>query len=138
MKLIRHDAFFNDPWTDLDRLFESTFPEFYAWSPLRLSGREQSLPLDVYETADARFIRLEMPGVRKKDIEIELENAVLSVKARREETNGEHTSKVELSRSISIGDDVDADKVKARLEDGILTIELQKREQARPKLITIN
>ena len=138
MKLIKHDSFFNDPWTDLDRLFESTFPELYQWSPLRLTGRERSLPLDVYENEDARVIRLEVPGVRKKDIGIELENAILSVHAKREEKTEGGKSTVEFKRSVSVGDDVDPDKIKATLEDGILTIELAKREHAKPKQITIS
>ncbi|MGC9452711.1 MAG: Hsp20/alpha crystallin family protein [Oceanipulchritudo sp.] len=138
MKLIKHDSFFNDPWTDLDRLFESTLPELYQWSPLRMTGRERSLPLDVYEDDNTRVIRLEVPGVRKKDIDISLENAVLSVHAKREEKTEEGKSTVEFSRSISVGDDVNPDKIIARLEDGILTIELPKGEHAKPKQITIS
>ena len=83
MKLIKHDAFFNDPWTDLDRLFEATLPELYQWNPIRFGNRTKSLPLDVYEDDNVRVIRLEIPGVSKKDIHIELENAVLSVNAKR-------------------------------------------------------
>lgn len=138
MKLIRHDSFFNDPWTDLDRLFESTFPELYQWSPARQASRNRSLPLDVYEADGKRIVRLEVPGIRKKDLEIELENAVLSVKGKREERFNGDSSMVELSRSLSVGDDIDPDTVKARLEDGILTIELSKREAALPKQITIS
>ena len=137
MKLIKHDSFFNDPWTDLDRLFESTFPELYQWSPARQSGRERSLPLDVYETEESRFVRLETPGVKKGDIEISLENAILSVKAKRADKSGNSESMVNLSRSVTVGDDVDSDNVKASLENGILTIEMPKREQAKPKQITI-
>lgn len=138
MKLIKRDTFFNDPWTDLDRLFEATLPELYQWSPLRLGGRATSLPLDVYEGEDERVIRLEMPGVKKKDIRIELENAVLSVEAKRIEKTGKEESNIELSRSVSVGDDVNADKIKAHLDNGILTITLPKREHAKPKQITIN
>ena len=137
MKLIKHDSFFNDPWTDLDRLFESSFPELYQWSPLRQTGRDRSLPLDVYEDENNRTVRLEVPGVPKGNIEIELENAVLAVRAKREEkTNGEKTT-INLSRSVTVGDDVDPDRIKATLDNGMLTIELPKREQAKPKQITI-
>ena len=138
MKLIRHDSFFNDPWTDLDRLFESTLPELYQWNPWRQAGTARSLPLDVYETDNERVIRLEVPGVGKKDISIELENAVLSVKAKRvDKTEGGEAS-IDLSRSVSVGDDVDPDNIKAHLENGILTIRLHKREHAKPKQITIS
>ena len=138
MKLIKHDSFFNDPWTDLDRLFETTLPELYQWSPLRIGGRVRSLPLDVYEGDDERVIRLEMPGVKKKDIQIELENAVLSVEAKRIEETESGESSIELSRSVSVGDDIDPEKIKARLENDILSITLTKREHAKPKQITIS
>lgn len=137
MKLIKHDSFFNDPWTDLDRLFESTFPELYQWSPLRQTGRDRSLPLDVYEDEDNRYVRMEIPGVAKGDIEIELENAVLSVRAKREEKAGEESTTINLNRSVTVGDDVNPEHVKASLDNGMLTIELPKREQAKPKQITI-
>lgn len=137
MKLIKHDSFFNDPWTDLDRLLESTLPELYQWSPLRLGGRERSLPLDVFEDENERVVRLEIPGVAKKNIEIELENAVLSVRAKREEKTESGSGTIDLSRSLTVGDDVDPDKIQASLENGMLTIVLPKREQAKPKQITI-
>ena len=137
MKLIKHDSFFNDPWTDLDRLFEATLPELYQWSPLRMADRTRSLPLDVYEGEDERVIRLEMPGVKKKDITIELDNAVLSVEAKRIEKTEDEESSFELSRSVSVGEDIDPNKIKAHLENGILTIALPKREHAKPKQITI-
>lgn len=137
MKLIKHDSFFNDPWTDLDRLLESTLPELYQWSPMRLGGRERSLPMDVFEDDHNRIVRLEIPGVLKKDIELELENAVLSVRAKRHEKGETGESTINLSRSLTVGDDVDADKVKASLENGMLTITLPKKEQAKPKQITI-
>ena len=137
MKLIKHDSFFNDPWTDLDRLIESTLPELYQWSPARLSGRSRSLPMDVFEDENERTVRLEIPGVLKEDIELELENAVLSVRAKRLEQTESGESTINLSRSLTVGDDVDAEKVKAHLENGILTIALPKKEQAKPKQISI-
>ncbi|NDV62977.1 Hsp20 family protein [Puniceicoccales bacterium CK1056] len=137
MKLIKHDSFFSDPWTDLDRLLESTLPELYQWNPMRLSGRERSLPVDVFEDEHNRTIRLEIPGVAKKDIELELENAVLSVRAKRIEKTESGETTINLNRSVTVGDDVEADKIKASLENGMLTIVLPKREQAKPKQITI-
>lgn len=137
MKLIKHDSFFNDPYTDLEKLFESTFPELYQRGTMRKPYREGSLPLDVYETKESRFVRVEIPGVKKKAIEISMENAVLEIKAVRQIQDGEKESSINLGRSITVGDDIDSDNVKARLEDGILTIELPKREQAKPRQIDI-
>lgn len=137
MRLIKHDAFFNDPWTDLDRLFESTFPELYQWTPLRQGDRARSVPMDVHETESERTVRMEIPGVKKKDITLELENAVLSVRAKREEESDKGSQTIELARSVTVGDDIDADKIKASLDSGILTVVLPKQEQAKPKQITV-
>lgn len=137
MRLIKHDAFFNDPWTDLDRLFETTFPELYQWTPLRQGGRSRSVPMDVHETESERTVRMELPGVTKKDIALELENAVLSVRAKRGEETDNETQTIELARSVTVGDDIDADKIRASLENGILTVVLPKQEQAKPKQITV-
>jgi HSP20 family protein len=137
MKLIKYDTFFNDPWSELDRLFEQSLPELYNWAPTRMGLRGSELPMDVYETDNDRVIRLEIPGVRKGDLQLELENAVLSLSAKRQDTvNGEKRS-VEMSRSITVGDDVDTDQINASLQDGILTVRLPKKEPARTRQITI-
>ena len=138
MKLIKYEPFFNDPWTDLDRLFERTLPELYQWNPYRFDRSVRSLPLDVYDTDEKRIVQIEVPGVNKKDIELELENAVLSVKAIRHEQNEDSASQQTLTRTVSVGDDIDPDKIQASLRDGILTIELAKREQSKPRQISIS
>ncbi|MEX0321301.1 MAG: Hsp20/alpha crystallin family protein [Puniceicoccaceae bacterium] len=135
MKLIKHDAFFSDPWTDLDRFLETTLPELANWNSLRFNNFGRSIPLDVYETEGERVIRLELPGFKRKEIELELENSVLTVTAERKDKKSD--SKVHMNRSISIGDDVDTEKVNAELSNGILEIHMPKQEQAKPRQITI-
>ncbi len=93
--------------------------------------------MDVHETEGERTVRMEIPGVRKKDIELELENSVLSVRAKREEETDAGPQSIELTRSVTVGDDIDADKIKANLDNGILTVVLPKQEQAKPKQITV-
>lgn len=138
MRLVKHDSFFNDPWTDLDRLFENTFPELYQWNPMRGTDRTRSIPLDVYERDEERLVRLELPGIHKGDIRLELENAVLSVHAtRKEEVDGQEQA-IELSRSLTVGEDVDAEKVSAQLANGILNIHLPKKEHAKPRQISVS
>ena len=137
MRLIKHDTFFNDPWTDLDRLLETTFPDLYQWTPTRQGTRARSVPMDVHETEGERTVRMEIPGVTKKNVELELENSVLSVRAKREEETENGNQTIELARSVTVGDDIDADKIKASLDNGILTVVLPKQEQAKPKQITV-
>lgn len=138
MKLIKYDTFFNDPWNELDRLFEQSLPELYDWVPNRRGWRLNALPMDAFETDTDRVIRMELPGVKKSEIEIELENAVLTVKAtRHDKVNGEEHA-TELSRSATVGDDIETDQISAKLEDGILEIHLPKKEPARTRQITVN
>jgi len=70
---------------------------------------------------------------------VELENAVLQIKAHRKIGSGQEDEReVTLVRTVTVGDDVDPDNIKARLENGILSIHLAKREAKQPKTIKVN
>lgn len=93
---------------------------------------------DFFEDADAYRVRMEMPGVKKSDLTVELENAVLTVSYEehtKDKESGE--SRRSFRRSVSIPDGVVADKVSAELQDGILTITVPKAESTKPKRITV-
>jgi HSP20 family protein len=138
MKLIKYDTFFTDPWSELDRLFENNLPELYDWTPLGRGMRGHRLPMDAYETDSDRVVRLEVPGVKKADVAIELENAVLTVKAKRIESGESGERTIELSRSVTVGDDIETEQISASLEDGVLKIKLPKKEPARTRQITVD
>lgn len=139
MKLIKYEPFQNDPWTDLDRLFENNFPELFGWRPRGATPNfGQSIPLDLYEDKEKRVVRMELPGIRREDISMELENAVLSVEAKREKDAETGREALELQRTVTVGDDIDAENISAKLEDGLLTIQLPKREQSKPRAITVS
>ena len=153
MNLIRYHAPDVTPWPALDRwsnlrdelnsLFEvpfsSTFGRpgqlFTGWSPA----------LDLYENGDDLVAVVELPGMRKEDIDISLHDGTLTVSGERkhESTNGEKTQRSEryvgtFRRSISLPTRVDAGKVKATYEDGILKVTLPKAEEAKPKQIRVS
>ncbi len=136
MNLIKYEPFRNDPWNELDRLFETSFPELFGLRPGR-AGIGRSIPLDLYEEEDKRVVRFELPGFRNEDIELELENAVLSLKAKRDKNARTGQEAEELSRTVTVGDDVDPEHVRATFENGLLTVELPKREKAKPRQIKI-
>lgn len=139
MKLIKYEPFQNDPWTDLDRMFENNFPELFGWRPRGTNlAFGQTIPLDLYEDKEQRVVRMELPGIRREDISMELENAVLSVKAKREKDAETGREALELQRSVTVGDDIDPDNISAKLEDGLLTVQLPKREQSKPRAITVS
>jgi HSP20 family protein len=136
MKLIKHDAFSSDPWTDLDRFLETTLPELATWNSFRSVNSNRAIPLDVHETDSERIVRLELPGFSRKEINLELEKAILKVTAEREDKRS--GKKLRFDRSFSIGEEVDNDKISAELDHGILEIHLPKQEQAKPRQIAIN
>lgn len=124
------------------RLFDSFFntdvqgEETRAWVP----------PVDIQETPDAYLFHAELPGMTKEDIHITLENNVLRVSGERKfekDVKKESFHRVErtygtFSRTFSLPTQVEAEKVLAAFENGILTITVPKAEQAKPRRIAIS
>ena len=79
----------------------------------------------------------ELPGIPKDKIDISLENAVLTISAERTEGEGDSAKTFKLMRSISMHEDVNPDKVAATLKDGLLAVDLPKREERKPRSIKI-
>ncbi|MDX1680013.1 MAG: Hsp20/alpha crystallin family protein [Akkermansiaceae bacterium] len=94
---------------------------------------------DLHEDADSYLVRMEVPGVNRKELNVELENAVLTV-SYEQKSHGEDGSESRRSfrRSVSIPDGFVADKVSAELKDGILTVTVPKAETSKPKRIKVN
>jgi HSP20 family protein len=129
---------------EIDRLFESPLawlengsqPFSGGWTPA----------IDVYEDKDHVFVRAEVPGMKKDEIDISLHEGVLTLSGERKlekEYDQSETHRVErfvgrFQRSISLPSPVDAAKVRATYKDGILAITLPKAEEAKPKQITVS
>jgi HSP20 family protein len=128
---------------EMNRLFDSSFPGFTrdggllsGWSPV----------LDVYQDKDNVFVKAELPGMKKEEIEISLHEGVLSIAGERkheEQSKEGETFRSErffgrFHRSVSLPTAVDSAKVKASYKDGILTVTLPKAEEAKPKQITVS
>ena len=131
-------GFTRSPWSglenEIDRLFENALTDFSATSPNRF-------PVDLYEDKDHTYVRAELPGVNREDINVEMVDGYLTINATRKtpahETTGEAGESYSFTRSVSVSDEVQADKVAAAYENGVLTVTLPKREEAKPKKITV-
>ena len=129
--------FQRSPWSglehEIDRLFETALADFGdgASSP--------HFPVDLYEDKDNTYVRAELPGLARNDINVEMADGTLTIAAARKTPaqNGEAEESFSFSRSVNIADDIDTDKVAAAYENGVLTVTLPKREEARPKKITV-
>lgn len=127
----------HNPWTglesEIDRLFESALSGFMA--PV-FNNR---FPVDRYEDKDNTYVRAELPGVNRDDINVEMVDGYLNISASRKSLAAEGRSEetFSFSRTVSIPEDVHADKVGAAYENGVLTVTLPKKEEAKPKKITV-
>jgi HSP20 family protein len=116
----------------MNRLFDDA-PT--TWSPA----------VDIFETEGELVVKAELPGMERKDITLNLENNVLTLRGERrfeKETKDENYHRIEraygaFSRVFSIPSTVDEEKIRADYTDGVLKIVLPKKEQAKPKQIRI-
>jgi HSP20 family protein len=100
--------------------------------------RDAQFPVDVYEDKQNTYVRAELPGTTHEAINVEIIDGSLSIKASRQAKTGEGESTVPLSRLVSVSDEVQADKVSALYENGILTVTLPRREEVKPRKINVS
>jgi HSP20 family protein len=100
---------------------------------------------DIYETEKEVVVKAELPGLKKEDVQVSIDNNLLSIHGERkfeEETKKENYYRVERSygeflRTFTLPAFVDATKINAEFKDGILTLNLPKKEEAKPKQIEV-
>ena len=128
----------------MNRLFRESYgPE----------GRDESLttsqfapPVDVYEDEHNVVLKVEVPGIDEKDIDVRIENNVLTVHGERKvekEEKEENFRRVErqygsFTRTFTLPSTVDAERIQADYDKGILKIVLPKKAEAKPKSIKVN
>jgi len=150
MSLIRYQSPELNPWSafdrlpslrdELNRLFDFALPTrdsgfFSGWTPA----------LDVYDEKDDFVVKAELPGLKKEDIEINVHNGVLTISGERKretEKKEGQTFRSEryfgrFQRSVTLPALVNVSAVKASYKDGVLTIDLPKADEAKPKQIAV-
>ncbi len=136
MKLVKRTAWPNDPFFEMDRLFNRALSSD-LWPSAFRSAAHRDFPLDVHGDDNHYYVTAELPGVAKDAIDLKVENAVLSIVVTLEEKSGELAQKRTMTRSITVGDDIDIEGVSAKLENGLLQVSLPKAEERRPRKIEI-
>lgn len=131
-----------DPFEDFERLGRSLLSWADAWHPTAVDGFLSALG-DLEETDDAFLLEVDLPGVEKGDVDVEVDGRRVVVTAERKER--ERTG-VLRRRTRTVGTyrheavlplDVDADAVEAKLSDGVLTITLPKQDASQRRRITV-
>ncbi len=126
----------------INRLFNHAFERtgeqsnLSAWAPA----------VDIYETEQELVVKADLPDVDPKDLDIRVENNLLTIRGERKfekKVNEENYLRVERSygsfaRSVTLANAVHSDAIKAEYENGVLTLSIPKREEAKPKQIKVN
>ena len=128
---------------EMDRLFGSLF----GGAPATLAATEDVwIPaVDIHETKDSFIVEAELPGMKQDDIQITIVDNTLTLKgARRREREAREDGYTRIERAygtfqraLALPSVVDATKVRAKYKDGLLHIELPKKEEAKPKEIKV-
>jgi HSP20 family protein len=128
----------------MDKLFEGTLGKSAFGERLFEGGFEPVV--DVYEDNEKIEIKAELPGMDQKDIQVNIEGNMLSIKGEKKferEEKKKNYQRIERSygsftRTFSIPGTVDQDKIKASFKKGVLTMSLSKKEEEKPKQIAID
>jgi len=138
-----------DPFRELNVMQDRLSRLFQDYAP----RGEQDLtagnfvpPVDIYEDEQGITVKAELPGIDPKDVDVQVENNVLTIKGERKlerEEKEENFHRIErrygsFVRSFTLPPTVDTDTVKADYENGVLKVHLAKRAEAKPKQIKVN
>jgi HSP20 family protein len=115
---------------EIDWLFGTALTGFAGLS------RGGQFPVDLYEDKENTYVRAELPGVTRDAISVEIVDNTLSIQATRKASQGEGTET--FSRLVNIPDEVQTEKVSASCENGILTVTLPRKEEAKPRKIDVS
>ena len=126
----------------INRLFSEAFDRssgeanLTTWAPA----------VDIYETEHELVVKADLPDVKPEDLDIRVENNLLTIRGERKfekKVNEDNYLRVErayggFSRSFSLANTVNSEAIKADYKDGVLTLTIPKREEAKPKQIKVN
>jgi HSP20 family protein len=142
--ILRRDAFRNlSTWQEqVNRLLENTLPArsdnaaLTTWAPA----------VDIYETENELVLKADLPDINEKDLDVRVENNMLTIHGERkfeQEVKEDNYLRMErtygsFSRSFSLPNTVNTEAIKAEYKNGVLTVELPKRAESKPKQVKIN
>ena len=130
-----------DPFRELDRLTQQVFSnQAGTWS------RPTAMPMDAYRAGDTFVVAFDLPGVDPGAIELDVERNVLTVKAERRPVHATENVEMQVaerplgvfSRQLFLGDTLDAERIDASYEAGVLTLRIPIAERAKPRKIAIS
>jgi HSP20 family protein len=142
-----------DPTEVAQREFDSVLGRLFGGREIGASAGWAPYGVDVREDADHIYVEAELPGFRKEDVNITLENSTLTFTAERKDQTGDGADRGNgkkgewllrerrfhrVQRSFTLPQNVNEQAVKATLAEGVLTIALDKREESKPRKVQVN
>ncbi len=128
-----------DPFRDFDRLTAQLMG-----GAMGTTNRPAVMPMDAWREGDRFVIELDLPGVSRESIDLDVERNVLTVRAERVARNGDWESLAAerprgvFSRQLVLGDNLDLDRIEAGYEGGVLRLVVPVAEKAKPRKIEIS
>jgi HSP20 family protein len=130
------------PDSQLNRLFS----DFFARGMQEQNLTTWAPAVDIYEGENELVVKADLPDVKPEDLDIRVENNILTIRGERKfekKTDEKNYLRVEraygsFARSFSLANTVNTEAIKADYKDGVLTLNIPKREEAKPKQIKVN
>lgn len=146
MAMVRYEPWgtLNQLHKEIDRLFEGNFPRMGEDSQ-GVAASDWVPAVDVKEEQDKFIIHADLPGVDPQDIDVGMENGVLTIKGQRESERKEEREgykrmervRGNFFRRFSLPDTADAEKIAAKCRNGVLEVIIPKQEKVQPRRITV-
>lgn len=142
-----------DPWSDfgtlqdrINRMFDDTFRTLSVTDREEIENGSWTPTVDVIEDKDKFIVKADIPGVKKEDLKVDVQDDTLFIKGEKkqeEKVEKENYIRVERSygnfvRNFSLPANVDSSKINAKFTDGVLEITIPKKEEAKPKQVKIS
>ena len=123
----------------ISKTIDSVFDDLFSTFPSTWNEGSNTPPVNIHETKEGYHLELKAPGINKEDFNVNIENGLLIISFEQKEENKSEDYKTirrefsyrSFKRSFSLDDEVNADEVQAKYENGILKLYLPKKEQAK-------
>jgi HSP20 family protein len=145
---VNRSALLHEPVIDVQREFDTMLNRLFGGREVDGGSHWAPYGVDIREDADHIYVQAELPGFKKEEIDITLENQTLTISGERRSETKPENEKGELLlherrytrflRSFTLPPTVNDQKVDAKLADGLLTITLDKREESKPRKVQVN
>ncbi len=130
------NRFFDNSLLNLTRNYESSGPPMGTWLP----------STDIHDSGDKLVVTTDLPGVDKNNIEVSVQGKTLFIKGEKKlESNTQDMGCLrserfhgQFERALPLSEDIDASKIEANYQNGVLSVSIPKREEAKPKQIKVN